>query len=121
MRRSFAWWRSTAHASAVPCCPGPPCGSRVFSFASVGSIPQDLKYRGEPSTLELGAANIVREFVSINPGTAAGGMVTRTGKGCLFMVNAHVGHDCRLGDHVIVSPGAALGGHVPVEDHAIIG
>ena len=96
-------------------------GTRVFSFASVGSIPQDLKYRGEPSTLELGAANIVREFVSINPGTAAGGMATRTGKGCLFMVNAHVGHDCRLGDHVIVSPGAALGGHVTVEDHAIIG
>jgi len=96
-------------------------GTRVFPFASVGSIPQDLKYSGEPSTLELGEANIVREFVSINPGTAAGGMATRTGKGCLFMVNAHVGHDCRLGDHVIVSPGAALGGHVTVEDHAIIG
>ncbi|TMA38013.1 MAG: acyl-ACP--UDP-N-acetylglucosamine O-acyltransferase [Deltaproteobacteria bacterium] len=96
-------------------------GTRIFPFASVGSIPQDLKYRGEPSTLELGEANIVREFVSINPGTAAGGMATRTGKGCLFMVNAHVGHDCRLGDHVIVSPGAALGGHVTVEDHAIIG
>src|SRR5882724_5997902 len=96
-------------------------GTRIFPFASVGSIPQDLKYRGEPSTLELGEANIVREFVSINPGTAAGGMATRTGKGCVFMVNAHVGHDCRLGDHVIVSPGAALGGHVTVEDHAIIG
>ncbi|TMA58542.1 MAG: acyl-ACP--UDP-N-acetylglucosamine O-acyltransferase [Deltaproteobacteria bacterium] len=80
-------------------------GTRIFPFASVGSIPQDLKYRGEPSTLELGEANIVRE----------------TGRGCLFMVNAHVGHDCRLGDHVIVSPGAALGGHVTVEDHAIIG
>jgi len=95
--------------------------TRIFSFASVGSIPQDLKYAGEASTLELGEANIVREFVSINPGTAAGGMATRTGKGCVFMVNAHVGHDCRLGDHVIVSPGAALGGHVTIEDHAIIG
>jgi UDP-N-acetylglucosamine acyltransferase len=95
--------------------------NRIFQFASVGAAPQDLKYAGEPSTLELGDDNIVREFASISPGTAGGGMVTRIGSGCLFMVSSHVGHDCRVGDHVILANGAALGGHVVVEDHAIIG
>ena len=69
----------------------------------------------------MGDGNIVREFASINPGTAGGGMVTRIGSGCLFMVSSHVGHDCRVGDHVILANGAALGGHVVVEDYGIIG
>ncbi len=94
---------------------------RVFQFASVGSVPQDLKYRGEPSTLDVGSDTTIREFVSINPGTAGGGMATRLGSGCLVMVNAHVGHDARIGDNVVVAPGVALGGHVVVEDYAIIG
>jgi len=95
--------------------------TRVFQFASVGAMPQDLKYRGEPSTLEMGDGNIVREFASINPGTAGGGMVTRIGNGCLFMVSCHVAHDCRVGNHVVLAPSAALGGHVSVADYAIIG
>jgi UDP-N-acetylglucosamine acyltransferase len=95
--------------------------NRVFPFASVGSMPQDLKYRGEASTLVLGDANIVREYVSMNPGTQGGGMETVVGSGCLFMVSSHVAHDCRLGDSVILSNGVALGGHVTVESHAIVG
>jgi UDP-N-acetylglucosamine acyltransferase len=95
--------------------------NRIHSFASVGTPPQDLKYRGEPSTLVLGDANIVREYVSINPGTAGGGMTTRVGSGCLFMVSSHVAHDCQVGDHVILANGAALAGHVRIDDHAIVG
>jgi UDP-N-acetylglucosamine acyltransferase len=94
---------------------------RIFQFASVGAVPQDLKYRGEASTLEVGDDNIVREFASINPGTAGGGMVTRIGNGCLFMVSSHVAHDCLVGNQVVLANGAALGGHVTVDDYAIIG
>lgn len=95
--------------------------NRVFPFASVGAVPQDLKYRGEPSTLTLGDGNIVREYASLNPGTAGGGMATRVGNGCLFMVSSHVAHDCQVGDQVILANGVALGGHVVIEDHAIVG
>lgn len=95
--------------------------NRIFPFASVGAMPQDLKYRGEPSTLTIGDANIVREYVSINPGTEGGGMATVIGSGCLFMVSSHVAHDCRLGNSVILANGVALAGHVTVEDHAIVG
>src|SRR5262249_38075215 len=77
--------------------------NRIFPFASVGAVPQDLKYRGEPSVLTIGDANIVREYVSINPGTEGGAMETRVGSGCLFMVSSHVAHDCRLGDSVILA------------------
>jgi UDP-N-acetylglucosamine acyltransferase len=95
--------------------------NRIFPYASVGTMPQDLKYRGEPSTLRIGDANIVREYVSINPGTEGGGMETVVGSGCLFMVSSHVAHDCRLGDSVILANGVALAGHVMVENHAIVG
>jgi UDP-N-acetylglucosamine acyltransferase len=95
--------------------------TRIFPFASVGAIPQDLKYRGEPSRLHLGDDNTVREFVSIHPGTTGGGMVTRVGQGGLFMVSSHVAHDCTLGDNVILANGAALGGHCVVGDYAIVG
>jgi len=94
---------------------------RIFQFASVGAMPQDLKYGGEPSTLEMGDDNTVREFVSINPGTAGGAMRTRIGSGCLFMVSSHVAHDCRVGNQVILANGAALGGHVDIDDYAIVG
>jgi UDP-N-acetylglucosamine acyltransferase len=95
--------------------------NRIFSFASVGTPPQDLKYRGEPSTLELGDGNVVREHASLNPGTTGGGMVTRVGDGCLFMVSSHVAHDCRVGNSVVLANGAALGGHVVIDDYAIVG
>lgn len=95
--------------------------SQIFPFASLGLRPQDLKYRGEPSELIVGADNVVREHVTMNPGTEGGGMVTRVGDGCLFMVGAHVAHDCCIGDGVIMANHATLGGHVVVEDHAIVG
>jgi UDP-N-acetylglucosamine acyltransferase len=95
--------------------------NRIFQFASVGAMPQDLKYRGEASTLEVGDDNIVREYASLNPGTAGGGMVTRVGSGCLLMVSSHVAHDCIVGSNVILANGAALGGHVRVDDWGIVG
>ncbi|HXP77453.1 MAG TPA: acyl-ACP--UDP-N-acetylglucosamine O-acyltransferase [Stellaceae bacterium] len=95
--------------------------TRIFPFASIGHQPQDLKYQGEKSRLEIGRRNIVREHVTMNPGTAGGGMVTRVGDGCLFMVGAHVAHDCRLGDNVIMANNATLAGHVVIGNFAILG
>jgi UDP-N-acetylglucosamine acyltransferase len=95
--------------------------TRVFPFASIGHPPQDLKYQGEKSRLEIGRRNTVREHVTMNPGTTGGGMLTRVGDGCLFMVGAHVAHDCRLGDNVIMANNATLAGHVVIGDFAILG
>jgi UDP-N-acetylglucosamine acyltransferase len=95
--------------------------TRIFPFASIGLEPQDLKYRGEPSALAIGSRNTIREYVTMSPGTAGGGMLTRVGNDCLFMVGAHVAHDCRISDHVIMANNATLGGHVTVEDHAVLG
>ena len=95
--------------------------TRVFPFASIGLQPQDLKFAGEPSRLEIGCNNVIREQVTMNPGTEGGGMVTRVGNNCLFMVGAHVAHDCRIGDHVILVNNATLGGHVEIGDWAILG
>jgi UDP-N-acetylglucosamine acyltransferase len=95
--------------------------NRILQFASIGALPQDLKYRGEPSRLEIGAGNVFREFTSISPGTEVGGMVTRIGDGNLFMVNAHVAHDCHVGNRTILANAASLGGCVVVEDHVIVG
>jgi UDP-N-acetylglucosamine acyltransferase len=95
--------------------------TRIFPFASIGFETQDLKYKGEPSSLEIGHDNTIREHVTINPGTEGGGMVTRVGDHCLLMVGAHVAHDCQIGDHVILVNNATLGGHVVIEDHAILG
>jgi UDP-N-acetylglucosamine acyltransferase len=92
-----------------------------FPFASIGHIPQDKKYQGEESSLEIGDDNVIREYVTINPGTESGGMVTRVGSGCLLMAHAHVAHDCQLGDHVIMANGATLAGHCEVGDYAILG
>jgi UDP-N-acetylglucosamine acyltransferase len=93
----------------------------VYQFATVGSKPQDLKYKGEPSELIVGNHNTIREYVSLNPGTAGGGMVTRIGDHNLLMMYCHIAHDCVLGSHNIVANGATLGGHVTVEDYVIIG
>ncbi|MGA8380416.1 MAG: acyl-ACP--UDP-N-acetylglucosamine O-acyltransferase [Stellaceae bacterium] len=96
-------------------------GTRVFPFASIGLEPQDLKYDGEESFLVVGCRNTIREYVTINPGTAGGGLVTRIGDDCLFMVGAHVAHDCQIADHVIMANNATLAGHVVVDGYAFLG
>jgi len=96
-------------------------GNRIHSFASVGAIPQDLKYRGEETWVEMGDGNIVREFVTVNRGTAGGGGVTSIGNNTLLMAYCHLAHDCRVGSRVIMANAATLAGHVTVEDGAIIG
>jgi len=93
----------------------------IYPFASIGHKPQDLKYHGEPSTLEIGANNQIREYVTMNPGTEGGGMITRVGDNCLFMMSSHVAHDCIVGNNVIMANCATLAGHVIVGDFAIIG
>jgi UDP-N-acetylglucosamine acyltransferase len=96
-------------------------GTKVYPFASLGQPPQDLKYKGENSTLEIGARNVIREQVTMNPGTAGGGLATRVGHDGLFMVGVHIAHDCQVGHHVIMANCATLGGHVQVGDYAILG
>jgi len=96
-------------------------GNVIFQFATVGSKPQDLKYKGERSELIIGNHNTIREYVSLNPGTAGGGMVTRIGDHNLLMMYCHIAHDCILGSHNIIANGATLGGHVVTEDYVIIG
>ena len=95
--------------------------TRIFPFASIGLEPQDLKYDGEKSSLVIGRDNTIREHVTMNPGTAGGGMMTRIGDNGLFMVGVHVAHDCQIGDHVIMANNATLAGHVVVEDFALLG
>lgn len=96
-------------------------GTEVFPFASIGLPPQDRKYRGEASRLEIGRNCTIREHVTINPGTDAGGLVTRLGDDCLLLVGAHVAHDCILGNNVTLVNNATLAGHCRIGDHAILG
>jgi UDP-N-acetylglucosamine acyltransferase len=96
-------------------------GTHVFPFVSIGLAAQDLKYRGEPSATRIGRRNRIREFVTIHRGTAGGNMLTQTGDDCLLMAQAHVAHDCRLGDSVIMANAATLAGHVIIEEGANIG
>jgi UDP-N-acetylglucosamine acyltransferase len=93
----------------------------VFPFATVGSMPQDLKYRGEPSELVIGNGNTIREYVSLNPGTTGGGMITRVGDHNLLMMYCHIAHDCAVGNRNVIANGATLGGHVVIEDFVIVG
>jgi UDP-N-acetylglucosamine acyltransferase len=95
--------------------------TRIFPFASIGHEPQDLKYRGEASTLVIGADCLIREGVTVNPGTAGGGMQTLIGDGCAFLANSHVGHDCHVGNNVVLSNNVMLAGHVRIGDYVIIG
>ena len=95
--------------------------NKIYPFASIGNNPQDLKYNGEKSYLEIGDSNIIREYVSINPGTDGGGGLTKIGNNCLFMVSSHVAHDCIIGDNVVAVNNVAIGGHVQIDDNAIIG
>jgi UDP-N-acetylglucosamine acyltransferase len=96
-------------------------GTQIFPFASIGTQPQDLKFHGEKSRLIIGKNNMIREHVTMNPGTEGGGMETRVGDNCLFMMATHVAHDCVIGNNVIMANNATLGGHVVVGDHAVIG
>ena len=95
--------------------------TQIYPFSSIGQPPQDLKYKGEPSELRIGSDTIIREHVTMNPGTAGGGMLTSVGDRCLFMPGSHVAHDCRLGNHVILANNATLAGHVVLEDYVIMG
>lgn len=95
--------------------------NKIFQFASVGEVPQDLKFEGEETRLEIGDRNTIREFATINRGTGVGGSVTRIGDDNLLMAYIHIAHDCIVGNHVILSNNASLAGHVTVADHAILG
>lgn len=95
--------------------------TRIFPFASIGHQPQDLKYKGEPSTLTIGSDCLIREGVTLNPGTEGGGMATTIGDRCAFLANSHVGHDCHVGSNVIFSNNVMLAGHCSVGDFAILG
>lgn len=96
-------------------------GTEIWPFASIGSAPQDLKYRAERTELVIGARNRIREYATLNPGTAGGGGVTRVGDDNLLMMSIHVGHDCVIGNGVILVNHATLSGHVVIEDNVILG
>jgi UDP-N-acetylglucosamine acyltransferase len=95
--------------------------TKIFPFASIGTSPQDLKYNNESNSLVVGERNTIREYVTINPGTAAGGGQTIIGNDCLFMISSHVAHDCKVGNNVVIANNVPLGGHVTIEDSVIIG
>ena len=96
-------------------------GTKIFPFASIGTQPQDLKYKGESNSLEIGKNNTIREYVTINPGTQGGGSKTVIGNNCLLMISSHVAHDCNIGNDVVIANNVPLGGHVTIEDSVVIG
>ena len=95
--------------------------NRIYQFASIGEAPQDLKYKGDPTRLEIGDNNTIREYVTFNRGTVDGGGITQIGSNNLFMAYVHVAHDCHVGSHIVFANSASLAGHVTVEDFAILG
>ena len=95
--------------------------TKIYPFASIGTAPQDLKYKGEENSLEIGDNNVIREYVTINPGTAGGGSKTVIGNNCLFMISSHIAHDCQVGNNVIIANNVPLGGHAIIEDNVVIG
>jgi UDP-N-acetylglucosamine acyltransferase len=95
--------------------------TKIFPFASIGTQPQDLKYNNEKNSIIIGNNNIIREYVTINPGTLGGGSKTIIGNKCLFMISSHVAHDCKIGNNVIIANNVPLGGHVTIEDSVVIG
>ena len=96
-------------------------GTKLFPFASIGTQPQDLKYNNEKNCIIIGENNLIREYVTINPGTEGGGSKTTIGDNCLFMISSHVAHDCKIGNNVIIANNVPLGGHVTIEDSVVIG
>lgn len=95
--------------------------NRIFPFTTIGLAPQDLKYRGEASAVEIGDENTIRECVTIHRGTAEGDGVTRIGSHNLLMAYVHIAHDCKLGNYIIMANGASLAGHIEIQDHATVG
>jgi UDP-N-acetylglucosamine acyltransferase len=95
--------------------------TKIFPFACIGTQPQDLKYNNENNSLIIGENNTIREYVTINPGTAGGGSQTTVGNNCLFMISSHIAHDCTIGNNVIIANNVPLGGHVTIEDSVVIG
>ena len=95
--------------------------TEIFPFASIGSSPQDLKYKGEASRIHIGKNCKIREYVTINPGTMGGGEITSVGDNCLLMIGTHIAHDCRIGNNVIFANHSTLAGHVIVEDNVVVG
>ena len=95
--------------------------TKIFSFASVGTDPQDLKYQGEETKIEIGNNNIIREHVTINTGTNGGGRITKIGNNNLIMIGAHIAHDCMVGNNVVIANSAAIAGHAQISDDVIIG
>ncbi len=95
--------------------------TKIFPFASIGTNPQDLKYKGEKTKLEIGSNNIIREHVTINTGTDGGGGITKIGNNNLIMIGAHIAHDCMVGNNVVIANSAAIAGHAQISDEVIIG
>lgn len=95
--------------------------NKIFQFASIGEAPQDLKYKGEPTRLEIGSRNVIRECVTMSRGTTGGGGVTRVGSDSLFMAYVHIAHDCQVGDRVVFANNATLAGHVEVGSASVLG
>ncbi len=95
--------------------------TKIYPFASIGTDPQDLKYKGESTKIEIGKKNKIREYVTINPGTKGGSGLTKIGDNCLLMISSHIAHDCKVGNNVIIANNVPLGGHVIIEDHVVIG
>ncbi len=95
--------------------------NEIFPFVSLGTSPQDLKYKGEKNSIIIGNNNKLREYVNINPGTAQGGTITKIGNNNLLMVYCHVAHDCNLGNNIVLANNVQVGGHVTIEDNAIVG
>ena len=95
--------------------------TKIFPFASIGTQPQDLKYNNEKNSIVIGDNNLIREYVTLTPGTAGGGSQTTIGNNCLFMISSHIAHDCKIGNNVIIANNVPLGGHVTIEDSVVIG
>ena len=95
--------------------------NKIYPFASIGNDPQDMKYKGEKTSLIIGNNNIIREYVTINPGTVQGGGTTSVGNDNLLMIGAHIAHDCRLGNKIVIANNAAIAGHAVIDDNVILG